>query len=285
MARRTAATDGASEHAPGRPGRAVAVAELPSVADQPVSTDSVVSKVRAIIETLSTEEFGLGLSSLARQSNLSKATVHRLCAELVEWGMVERSGRAFRLGPRLFELGNRVSRRRVLRDNALPYMEDLFVAFRRTVHFAVLDGTEALYVEKLTGHHDVSTPSRVGARMPLHCTAVGKAMLAFSPAQLLAQTIACGLERQTAFTIVSPTVLAQELVEIRRTGLACDREEAKLGLSCIAVPVFGRRGALVGSMSISAQTAAFTPTEFGTALKAKARALGERLDRLGHPEP
>lgn len=249
-----------------------------------LGADSVIGKIRLIIETLSAEEFGLGLSSLARQANLSKATVHRLCAELVEWGMLERSGRAFRLGPRLFELGNRVGSRRLLRDQALPYMEDLFVSFRRTVHLALVDGTEALYVEKLTGHDDFSTPSRVGARMPLHCTAVGKAILAFSPGELLAQVIAKGLERQTAFTIVAPRLLAQELLEIRRTGFALDREEAKIGLCCVAAPVFGRQGRLVGSMSISARAASFEPAEYGAALKAKCRALGARLDRLGLPE-
>lgn len=246
--------------------------------------DSVLSKVRVILETLSDQEFGLGLSALARETALSKATIYRLCTELVQWGMLERAGHAFRLGPKLFELGSRVGPRRILRDQALPFMEDLFVAFRKTVHFAVADGVDVLYIEKLTGHDDFSTPSRVGIRRPLHCTAVGKAILAFSPAELLAQAISRGLSRQTRFTIAAPRVLAAELLEVRRTGVAFDREETKLGLCCIACPVFGNNGELVGAISISSSSASFNAADYSTGLKTKARAIGEQLERCGIPD-
>jgi len=241
------------------------------------SADSVLSKARVILEALSRKERGLGLSSLSRECDLPKATVYRLCSELVDWGVVDRTGSVYRLGSKLFELGNRVPPRRLLRDEVLPYMEDLFVAFRQTVHFAVLDGTEVLYIEKLTGHDDCSTPSRVAARMDLHCTAVGKAILAFSPGEVLARVLAKGLSRRTPFTIVAPSILALELLEIRKTGLAYDREEAKLGLSCLAVPVFGPGSSLVGSMSISSTQAQFSPSEYGAALKSKARTLSAKL--------
>ena len=147
---------------------------------------SVLGKARLILDAFGSD---LSLSELARRSGVAKASVHRLAGELVEWGLLERAGTNYRLGLRLFELGQMVPRQRILRDAALPYMEDLLVVTQETVHFAVRDGIDVLYIEKIIGHRGLRQQSRVAGRLPLYCTATGKMILAFSPQPILDEVI------------------------------------------------------------------------------------------------
>src|SRR5207302_10400209 len=107
--------------------------------------NSVLGKARLILEAFEIDELDLSLSELSRRTGISKASVHRLSQELLEWGMLERSGAEYRLGMRAFELGSRVPRFRVLRDVIRPYMEGLHHAVKETVHLVVRDGLEILY--------------------------------------------------------------------------------------------------------------------------------------------
>ncbi|MBZ6083690.1 IclR family transcriptional regulator [Streptomyces olivaceus] len=152
--------------------------------------NSVLGKVRLILESFSPDDGHLSLSEIARRSGVPKPSVHRLAQELLRWGVLERRGTDYGLGLRLFELGQRVPRHRILRDTARPYMEDLYQATRETVHLSVPDGLDVLYLEKVYGHGQVAWPSRVAGRMPLHSTATGKVFLAFGPRTLLDQVLA-----------------------------------------------------------------------------------------------
>ncbi|GAB3969759.1 hypothetical protein GCM10029978_041740 [Actinoallomurus acanthiterrae] len=131
--------------------------------------NSVLGKARLIIESFTAEDDVLSLAELVRRSGVAKASVHRLAQELLEWGVLERAGNRYRLGLRLFEIGQRVPRQRTLREAALPYMEDLLIATQETVHFAIHDGLDVLYVEKLVVHRGLNKQSRIagGSR----CTA------------------------------------------------------------------------------------------------------------------
>lgn len=238
---------------------------------------SVVGKVRLILEALAFANGRLGLSELARTSGVAKPTVHRICQELMSWGVVERAGEGFRLGQRLFELGQHVPSHRILRDTALPFMEDLFLSTRQTVHLAVVDGVDVLYLERITGRQSDRVPSQVAGRLPLHCTATGKCMLAYASPDLLARVLEHGLEPVTARSIASPAALREDLERTRMQGFAVEREEIKLGLTSVAAPIFGAGTRLIGAISITASVHHVDTERLGPSVITAARALSRAL--------
>ncbi|MBV9607262.1 MAG: IclR family transcriptional regulator [Solirubrobacterales bacterium] len=227
----------------------------------------------------------LTLSELVARSEVPRATAHRLAGQLVALGFLERSRRGWRLGTALFELGQIVPRQQRLRELALPYMEDLYEATKETVQLGVLDQGEVLYVEIIAGHRRVSTPSRRGGRMPAHCTGLGKALLAFSPdvgrEWLAAQP---PLMARTPSTIIDPARLARELQDVRRAGVAFDREEARVGLVCLAAPILGRDGVARAALSVSMPTGGrISPAQVAPAVVTGARAVSRELARAPGP--
>lgn len=214
-------------------------------------TKSVLSKVQLILEAFGPDDEQLSLTELSRRSGVAKASVHRLAQELLQWGILERRGSDYWLGMRLFEIGQRVPRQRILRDATRPYMEDLYQATNETIHLAVLDGLEVLYLEKVSGHGQVTRPSRVAGRMPLHCTATGKALLAFGPRALTEEVVSVPLERSTPYTVVAPGILIQELSRARELGYAAEHEQTRVGYLSVAIPLFGATGATMGALSIT----------------------------------
>jgi DNA-binding IclR family transcriptional regulator len=212
---------------------------------------SVTSKVVALLDAFSATAPELSLNELSRRTGLPLSTTYRLANELVGWGGLERvEGGGYRIGLRLWEIGSLAPRGTTLRDIALPCMQDLYEATHENVQLAVRDGHEALYVEKISGHRAVSILSRRGGRLPLHATGVGKALLAYAPAELVDEVIGKGLERYTPYTIVAPGQLRRVLAEIRRTGVAFAHEEMKVGAVSVASPLFDRKGVAVAAMSI-----------------------------------
>jgi len=234
---------------------------------------SVLGKVAVLLDAFGPETNEMGLNELARATGLPKATVHRLAGELVAAGFLERSGTNYALGPHLFELGQRVPRRRLLREAALPFLEDVFVATRETVHLAVVDGLEVVYVERIAGHRSPEIPSAVAGRLPLHCTATGKALLANGPAELLTGVLAAGLERRTPFTIVVPALLVEELAKVRTSGIAFEREETRISFVSVAAPVFGRKGQVLAAISVTGPRQRLDPVSSAGVVRLAARGL------------
>lgn len=181
----------------------------------------------------------MGVSEIARRAHIAKSTAFRLLAHLEEAGFVERVGTDYRLGWRLFELGNGVRhcQPRGLRDVAAPYLGDLFARTQVVVQLAVLDGTDVMYLDKVYGPGSPKTPSIVGGRVPATCTALGKAILAFSDRETVEGVLRGGLIRRTRYSIAEPGRLAQQLRQVRVEGVAYDREESALGLVCVAAPI------------------------------------------------
>lgn len=220
---------------------------------------SVLGKARRLLEAFLADDLGvtavLSLTELTRRSGVPKATVHRLCAELVEWGLLERTGPGggYRLGLLLFEMGQRVSRQRLVRDAALRPMEALVARTGATVHLAIADGHDVLYVEKLPGPRPVDVASRVAGRLPLHATATGKVLLAFGGPALEREVLAAGLPRVTPRTVHSPALLHAQLARVRTERLADECEETILGYASTAAPVSDRTG-VVAALSITART-------------------------------
>jgi DNA-binding IclR family transcriptional regulator len=218
------------------------------------STDagrSVTSKVIAILMTFRTGE-AYTLTEIARLTGLPVSTAHRLAMELVDWGMLQRTGEGqFRIGSELRAIANRATAAPNMHERARRVMEDLAAAAgRAVVRLGVLRDTEVLYLEKEPGDRPV--PVAFGsATMPVHATAMGRALLAFSPACLVDAVLAQGLLRYTRFTITAPDELRHALTVIRLTRVAICRREYEIEHCAAAVPVFGVGGRIVAALELS----------------------------------
>jgi DNA-binding IclR family transcriptional regulator len=206
---------------------------------------SVAGRTLAILAAFDSDHTRLSLSDLARRAGLPLSTTFRLVAELEQWRALERAadGR-YTVGFRLWELGRLAPVNGGLRAAAMPYLQDLYELTRENVHLAVRDGDEAVYLEKVTGHRSVPIVSRVGGRLPLHATGVGKALLAHAPADFRASYLRGPLARITPYTLVSPARLARELALVGARGYARTSEEMSLGSCSVAVNVPGTGAAL-----------------------------------------
>lgn len=223
---------------------------------------SVSSKLLSVLDCFRQGRRTLTLSEIARLSGLPMSTAHRLILELTTWGGLERLPEgSYRVGMRLWELGASAPRQRDLREAASPFMQDLYEAGQENVHLVVLDGMEALCVEKVFGKRAVPMEIDVGGRMPLHATAAGKVVLAFSPEQLLIDTIGARLTRFTPHTLVEPGRLTAAIRHTQKTGMAHSREERHLGAVSVASPILDRNRQLLGAIGIVAR-------------------VGTRMDRL-----
>lgn len=216
------------------------------------------------------------LTELAARTGLTKTTAFRLAGDLVRPGLLERSGDTYRLGGRLFELGSLVPRRQDLREAALPFVQDLFEATRETVHLGIREGREVVYVERVHGHDPLPLPSRIGGRLPLTCTGVGKALLAFSGAELTEEVLVRPLPGLTPYSITDPVRLRTAIEQAQASGLAYDEQEAAAGVSCIAAPVFDG-AVVVAALSVAVPRARFRPAQLAPAVRTAALGLSRVL--------
>ncbi|MFF3567615.1 IclR family transcriptional regulator [Nocardia jiangxiensis] len=241
---------------------------------------TVLGKAQLLLEAFDAEAGELSLTELSRRSGVAKATTFRLATALVEWGVLERSGTSYRLGLRLFELGQLVPTQRVLRDAALPYLQELHAATGATVHFAIRAGFDVLYIDKIVGHGAIEMPSRVAGRLPLYATATGKAILALSAADVVTGVVENGLPAFTRRTVASAAHLHRQLVTIRRNMLAVEAEEVAPGVVSAAVPVFGSHSVLVGAVGMSTTTARMRLERMSGPLKTAGAGITRTLGSL-----
>ncbi|MCH5643245.1 IclR family transcriptional regulator [Gordonia sp. ABSL49_1] len=218
--------------------------------ERSVELGSIARAVR-VLDAVGAAELGMGVSEIARETGISKSSAQRIAVELVENGLLERDGTRYRLGLHLFELGQRVPRRRDMRDAAAPFMHDLREATGHSVHLAVLDGTSVVYLDVLRSPSAPPLPTRAGGRWPAHGTGIGKAILAFSSADVVDRVVAAGLRRLSERTITNPGLFAAELARIRERGVSYDLEESRAGVACVASPVVGSDGQVVAGISVS----------------------------------
>ncbi|GAA1262168.1 IclR family transcriptional regulator [Sphaerisporangium rubeum] len=252
----------------------------------PKATDesTYLRRVVAVLRAFRADDDGLGPAELARRTGLPKSTAHRIAADLAETGLLERHGAGTRLGLTLFEIGQKVPRQRVLRDAALPYMSDLREATRQTVHLAVLEGHEVVYVEILPTPGGPDLPSRVGGRLPAVVTGVGKAILAFSPESTVRAVLERGLPRVSERSLTAPGVLTRELDRIRTDGVAYDREESGPGIVCAASPVLAPDGTALAALSVSGWSTHMRTRHTAPAVHTAALALSRALSVPGRED-
>jgi DNA-binding IclR family transcriptional regulator len=213
--------------------------------------NTVIGRAFTLLTAFRAGDQELTLGELCRRTGINKATAHRLLRGLAEWNAIEHTPGGIRLGMALFELGQLAPRQRGLREAATPFLADLFEATRETVHLAVPEDIEVVYVQKLEGRGSPTVGSRVGGRMPAYCTGVGKAMLAYAPPGRLAAVLDAGLRRRTPRTVIAPGLLERELTRVRELGVAEEHEESALGIACVAAPILDTAGIAIAAVSIT----------------------------------
>lgn len=238
---------------------------------------TVTSRVLSVLGSFDAESPSLTLTEIARRAGLTLPTAHRLVGELAEWGALRRtaSGR-YVIGRRMWDLGLLAPVQTGLRDVASPFLHDLYGATLATVHLAVRDGTRVLYLDRMAGHASVAVVSKVGGRLPLHSTGVGKVLLAHAPAAARHEVLASRLQRFTPYTIVQPDRLESQLERVGEDGYATTTEEMTLGACSVAIPVSvaGRTIASLGVVVPHLRGRAHLVSAMQVAARGIARSLG-----------
>ncbi len=231
------------------------------------------------------------LGEVSRYLGLRKSTVHRFLSTLQELGYVEQdgAGRSYRPGVRALEMALLIQQKASVCDLARPYLDRLASAVRETVNLAVLDGYEVLYLDKRESPEPLTVTARVGERKPAHCTALGKALLAYLPRERLDGLLSVPvLPAFTLNSITDPEKLGQQLEQVRAEGLAYDREEVITGVRCVAAPVFDHRGQVAAAISITVPTVRMSAEReraISSLLKETAKELSRRLGWQENPGP
>ena len=231
---------------------------------KPNNLVQTIERVSTIFDVMAKSAQGISLKELSAQASLPKGTTHRLLTSLAYFGYVRQASESknYYLGFKLVELGNRLLDHLDLRAQARPFLISLCQRTKETVHLVILDQNEALYVDKVVSDENpagLQMVSRVGRRVPAHCSAVGKALLAqISEKELHALINEKGLEKRTQNTIDDPEKLKQHLNVICRQGYAVDDEENESGIRCIGAPIFNQQGQAIAAISISGPTVRIT---------------------------
>jgi IclR family KDG regulon transcriptional repressor len=220
-----------------------------------------VERATRILTSLDDEHPERTLVEIARVTDLPKSTAYRILVTLTSCGFVEqtRDGQRYRLGMRLASLGLTALRRLSIRREALPLMEQLVGRFEETCVVGIFDQGSVLDIEVVHSDHVLTVTSEVGHRLPIHCTATGKALLAFLPRSVAESVLARPLEGFTEKTITAPSELRKEMALIRERGYAVDEEEYEVGVRAVAAPISNIHGNVIAGISIPGPTSRLTP--------------------------
>ncbi|MFE6099371.1 IclR family transcriptional regulator [Streptomyces laurentii] len=243
-------------------------------------SDTVLGKALAILRAFGPSDSVLPLAELVRRTGLAKGTAHRVAGDLVHHRLLDKTEHGYRLSGGLFELGLRAANERTLLEVAMPFLQDLYERTHETVHLGVREGQEVVYLAKIGGHRQAKAPSRTGGRMPVHCTAIGKMLLAYAGEDERTAVLTAPLERRTPHTVIAPGLLRRQLVKAVETGVAYEREESTPGLLCVAAPVLTPDGqTAIAAISVTGPVGRFRPESHANAVRAAATALGSTLAR------
>lgn len=234
-----------------------------------------------LLRALSAQSTPANLKQLATETRLHPSTAHRILSVMVANRLVDRiEPGTYRLGIRLLELGNLVKSRFTVRQEALPHMQDLHQELGETVNLSVRHDDEVVYIERTSGSSAMMRVVQIiGARAPLHITAVGKIFLAEDgPEKCAEYARRTGLPRYTDNTLTDLDALSREIEKARHVGYAFDNEEAEKGVSCIGAGIYNDEAKLVAGLSVSAPS-----DRLNKAWAAQVRQTAENISRaIGH---
>lgn len=225
------------------------------MANPPKRTYNITALQRGlrILELFTKSEKGLAASQVAKLSGLPVSTVHRFLVNLESAQYLNCSASGiYHLGLACFALGHAALGQLDIRRLSLPHLHELNTQTRETVHLTVRQGLSAVYIEKLDSPEPLRIYSRIGASVPLHCTAVGKVILAYMPEAELASILPqLEFKRRTQNSIGSLQELQTHLQKVRRNGYACDLEENESHIRCVAAPIWDHAGAVNAALSVT----------------------------------
>jgi IclR family transcriptional regulator, KDG regulon repressor len=225
------------------------------------NTVQSVDRALRILEIISTRKEGYGITEISKEMLLNKTSVYRMVSTLVQHGFVEQDAETekYKMGYKVLELSSILLEFLDLRTEAKTYLKELEQFTNEVIHLVVYDRGEVVYIEKLEGSETLRMHSKVGTRAPMHCTSVGKAILAYLPPSEVSQLLdRYNFTEHTPYTITDKDALMKHLVEVRKQGFAFDMEENELGINCIAAPIFDNSRKVVAAISISGPTMRMT---------------------------
>ena len=216
-----------------------------------------IERVSVILDVLGEFPQGISFGDLSTKVDLSKGTTHRLLSTLAFLGYVRQDveTKKYNLGFKLVELGNRMLSQIDFRTEARSFLVDLAESTKETVHLVILDQNEVLYIDKVESNSHptgLRMASMLGSRIPAHCSAVGKVLLAALPEKQLNRLVSSkGLPRRTENTITDLGKLKEHLELVRKNGYALDTEENEIGIRCVSAPIRDQRSEVIAAISIS----------------------------------
>ncbi|MDP9821934.1 IclR family transcriptional regulator [Nocardioides massiliensis] len=218
--------------------------------ERPTIPPSMVERMTLILDAFPGRTTRLTLEEVARATHLPRSTAHRILDQLLKLGWLQHAGFGYCLGPRALQLAGAAGDTSELRAVAAPHLHDLMLRTGLTVHLAVLDEGCVHYLDKLGSRTAVTVPSRVGGYAPAHCTALGRAMLAWLPAEEVDELVGDDLRAMTTSTVSDLASLHRELHRVRvRHGLAVERGECYDDIACVAAAVHAPEGP-IGAISV-----------------------------------
>lgn len=242
-----------------------------------------VDRALQLLEILAEHPQGLPAKELEGILELNKITIHRLVTTLESRGFIEKVGSNYRIGLKMVELSSIKLNSIELKTEAAPYLRELVNILKQPVQLAILEGNEAIFIEKIQSVNSLRMYSQIGRRIPLYCSGVGKVlMLQDTDEEVLAKLSKGAFKKFTHTTLESPQEVLEEVRTARESGYAVDNEEHEEGIFCMAVPIYDYRGKIIAAISTAGQNKAFieNPDEDSLALMKKTAA--EISKRLGY---
>ncbi|TCP19289.1 IclR family transcriptional regulator [Scopulibacillus darangshiensis] len=244
-----------------------------------------VDRALDIIKIVSSNKEGCGVTEIANQIDINKSSVYRILVTLAQHGFIEQdeSSGKYKIGYSFLEISSSLLESIDIRSEAMPFLKELESETDEVVHLVVYDQGEVVYIEKLEGNQTLRTHSKVGRRAPMHCSAVGKAILSHqTPAEVAEIIKQNGLPKHTDYTITNKGRFLQELDDIKTKGYSLDLEENEYGIICIAVPVFDYLGKVMAAISVSGPSIRMSEDRIAC-LKQKIIESGSKISaRLGY---
>ncbi|MBY0223479.1 MULTISPECIES: IclR family transcriptional regulator [Sporosarcina] len=219
-----------------------------------VGTVQSVDRALLILEKLKEAPKGLGVTELSTELKVSKSTAHRLLMSLLKKGFVRQDpeNQKYILGLKLIEFGQTVTDHLDIRNIASGHLRQLAEKVGETAHLVIRERSEIVYIDKIESSATIRMFSNIGKRAPMHCTGVGKAILAFLPHQEIVTIVEeKGLEGFTPKTIIELDALLDHLEMIRNRGYSIDDEEHELGIKCAAAPILNYKGEVIAGISVA----------------------------------
>ncbi|MGW3074748.1 MULTISPECIES: IclR family transcriptional regulator [unclassified Kitasatospora] len=209
-------------------------------------------KVLEVLSTFDREHPSQTLSEIAQRTGMALSTTHRVITELAGWGALERAeDGSWHVGLRLWEIASGCPRTQILRDSALPFMQDLYEATHENVQLAVREGTELVFVERIAGHRSVEVVTMVGSRFPVVSTGMGRVLLAHAPREIQEEVLGSPLRAWTPHTVTDPKALRAQLDRIRREqAFVSDRQLSERSVAVAAPVRIGRSGPVSAALGI-----------------------------------